>query len=87
MKKHDSCAARSIKGSPHPPSRRHRRNLRERTSREGGGEWVILRVTNCTHADRVRAADALESPCRRSRAKNCRPRRQRRDNRGGGGLF
>ncbi len=51
----------------------------------GGGERVILRVTNCTHADRVRVADALESPCRCSRARNCRPRRRRRDDRGGTG--
>ena len=84
--KHDSCAARSIKGSPHPSSRRIRRHYtRGRAGR--GGERVILRVTNCTHADRVRAADALESPCRRSRARNCRPRRRHRDNRGGQGLL
>ena len=39
----------------------------------GGGSGSSCPVTNCTHTDRVRAADALEAPCRRSWVKNCRP--------------
>ena len=65
---------------PPPVITQHPKTLCEKTR---GGERVILRVTSCTHANRVRATDALESPCRRSRAKNCLPRRRRRDNRAG----